>query len=206
MQLRTNDHPSEESLESYALGSLEEPVLGELEEHLLLCSQCQDQLKEIDTFQAAMRSAAATLERETESRKRLWTRLSGALTARRLAWTMAVVAIVVGGLAMRERLRPTALSPALALVLETSRGSEVRHAPAGRTLDLSLDAKGLPSYSLYDVETVDASGSVEARSTATVSNGLIRTSLPSGLPTGNHFIRVYSPSRELLREYGIVID
>jgi len=206
MQLGTNGHPSEESLESYALGSLEEPVLGELEEHLLLCSRCQDQLKEIDAYHVAMKSAAAQLENQNESRKRLWTRLSGALTVRRLGWTMALVTVALGGLALRQWLSPTAVSPAVALVLETSRGSEVRHAPARRALDLSLDIKGLPAYPVYAVETVDALGRVQAESMAAVSEGRVRTSLSKGLRPGNYFVRIYTPSRQLLREYGLVID
>jgi hypothetical protein len=206
MQLSANGHATEESLESYVLGSLEEPALGELEEHLLLCSRCQDQLKEIDAYHAAMKSAAAALENQNESRKKLWTRISGALTFRRLGWVMALVAIALGGLALRPWLTPTALTPAVALVLETSRGSEVRHAPAGRTLELSLDVKGLPAYPLYAVETVDAVGRVQAQSTAAVSEGRVKMSLSQGLRPGNYFIRLYTPSRELLREYGLMID
>jgi anti-sigma factor RsiW len=206
MQLGTNGHVTEESLESYALGSLEEPALGELEEHLLLCSRCQDLLKEIDEYHTAMKSAAMRLESQQESRKMLWTGLSSALTVRRLGWTMALVAVALGGLALRTRLSPTALSPAVTMVLETSRGSEVQHAPAGRVLDLSLDIKGLPAYPLYGVETVDASGRMQAQSRTAVSEGRVKTSLSKGLRPGNYFIRLYTPSRELLREYGLVID
>jgi len=206
MQLSANGHASEESLESYALGSLGEPALGELEEHLLLCSLCQDQLKEIDAYHAAMKSAAARLEGQDESRKKLWTRVSGAMTFRRLGWVMGLVAIALGGLALRVWLTPTALTPAVALVLETSRGSEVRHAPARRPLELSLDVKGLPAYPLYAVETVDAVGQVQAQSTAAVSEGRVKMSLSQGLRPGNYFARLYSPSHELLREYGLVID
>ena len=52
MQRDTNGHASDERLEQYALGSLEEPLLGEIEEHLLLCSQCQEHLKAIDAYRA----------------------------------------------------------------------------------------------------------------------------------------------------------
>jgi hypothetical protein len=206
MQLGTNGHASEELLESYALGSLEEPVLGELEEHLLVCSRCQDHLKEIDTYHAAMKSAAARLEGEDESRKRLWTRVSGALTARRLGWIMALVTVALAGLALRLWLNPAAPSSPVALVLETSRSSEVLHAPTRRVLELSLDIKGLPAYPLYLVETVDAFGHMQAQSRAAVSEGRVKTSLAKGLRPGNYFIRLYTPSRELLREYGLVID
>jgi len=206
MQLGTNGHASEETLESYALGSLEEPVLGGLEEHLLVCSRCQDHLKEIDAYHTAMKSAAARLEDQDESRKRLWTHVSGALTVRRLGWTMALIAVALGGLALRLWLSPAALPPPVALVLETSRSSEVLHAPARRALALSLDIKGVPAYPLYSVETVDALGHMQAQSMAPASEGWVKTSLAKGLRPGNYFIRLYTPSRELLREYGLVID
>jgi hypothetical protein len=41
MQLRKGDHASDEALELYATHSLPEPALAEIEEHLLVCSQCQ---------------------------------------------------------------------------------------------------------------------------------------------------------------------
>jgi len=206
MQRDINGHASDESLEQYALGSLQEPLLGEIEEHLLLCSQCQDHLKEIDAFRVAMRDAAARLEHEDESRKRLWTRVSVALTFRRLAWIMALGALFVLGLSLRIWMSPSQSSPPLALLLETSRGSDVRHAPARRPLALSLDLTALVSFPSYQVETVDSLGRVQAQATAHGSEGIVRATLANGLPPGNYFIRLYSPSHELLREYGLVVD
>jgi len=206
MQLETNDHASEESLEHYALGLLEEPLLGEIEEHLLLCSRCQDQLKEIDTYQEAMRRAAARLEQEDESRKRFRTRVSTALSVRRLGWVLALGAVAVAGLSVRlwiSRLQPAA---PVAVFLETNRGSEVRHAPAQRPLELSLDMTALAAYPAYQVETVDAWGRMQAQLTARVGEGKVRASLTKGLASGNYFIRLYSPSHELLREYGLVVE
>ena len=206
MQRDINGHASDEALEQYALGSLEEPLLGEIEEHLLLCSQCQERLKEIDAFRTAMRSAAARLEREEESRKGFWTRVSAALTLQRLGWVMALGAVVLIGLWLRVWMSPPESSRPLALFLETSRGSEVRRAPARRPLELSLDLKALAGYSSYPVETVDAMGLVQARFEAPASDGKVRVFLAKGLQPGNYFIRLYSPSHELLREYGLVVE
>jgi len=206
MQLDINGHASDECLEQYALGSLEEPLLGEIEEHLLLCSRCQEHLKEIDTFRAAMRSAAARLEREEEARKGFWTQVSAALTFQRLGWTMALGAVAVIGLSLRVWMSPSESSRPLALFLETSRGSEVRHAPARRPLELSLDLTALASYPSYQVETVDAMGRVQAQVTAQASEGKAGASLAQGLRPGTYFVRLYSPSHELLREYGLVVD
>ncbi len=204
MQLDKDGHPSEECLELYALGSLEEPLLGEIEEHLLLCSRCQENLKEMDAYHAAMRSAAARLDAEDESRKRFWTGISSALTVRRLGWILAMAAVIVLGLSIRVWMRHE--TPPVALLLETSRGSEVRHAPARRPLELSLDTTALAAYPSYQVETVDAMGRVLARSTSGSSEGRVRASLTKGLRAGSYFIRLYSPSHELLREYGLVVD
>jgi len=206
MQLNRNGHASEESLEQYASGVLEEPALGEIEEHLLICSQCQEHLDEIDAYRAAMRSAAARLEAEEESRKRFWTLFSARLTLRRLAWVMALGAVILIGLSLRVWMSPRESPQALAVFLKTTRGSEVRHAPARRALELSLDTTALASYSNYQVETVDTAGHLQAQSPARTSEGKVIAALAKGLERGNYFIRLYSPSHELLREYGLVVD
>jgi anti-sigma factor RsiW len=206
MQLEPNDHVTEESLESYALGSLSEPLVTGMEEHLLICPACQDKLREVDAYVTAMRGAAARLDREDESRKTFWTRVSEALTVRRLTWALALMALALVGLAVRLSLRPPPLAEPFAIVLETSRGAPAQHAPARRPLELSLDITALPVYPTYQLETVDASGQVQAQSSATASQNRVKTSLAKGLSSGNYFIRLYSPTRELLREYGLQVD
>ena len=52
-------HIPEDWLERYSLGTLEEPLMAPLEEHLLICHLCQDRLVETDDFLEAMRAAAA---------------------------------------------------------------------------------------------------------------------------------------------------
>jgi hypothetical protein len=206
MQLVEHGHASEEFLEQYALGLLTGSPLAQLEEHLLICSRCQEQLKETDDYVAAMRGAAVRLHHEDESRKRSWTVISGALTFRRLGWGMAVAALALAGLALRFGPKPAQSSQPFALALQTSRGSELLHAPARRPLDLSLDVTALPPFSAYQVETVDAMGRVETQSSAEASGGRVRTSVAKGLLSGNYFIRLYSPSRELLREFSLRIE
>jgi len=206
MQLEPNEHVSEESLESYALGSLSESLVTGLEEHLLICPACQDKLREFDAYVAAMRGAAARLDREDESRKTFWTRVSEALTVRRLTWALAFMTLALVVLAVRLSLSPPPSIEPFAMVLETSRGAPVQHAPARRPLDLSLDITALPVFPTYQLETVDASGQVQAQSSAAALQGRVKTSLAKGLRSGNYFIRLYSPTRELLREYGLQVD
>jgi hypothetical protein len=53
---------------------------------------------------------------------------------------------------------------------------------------------------------VNAAGRIQSEARASVTRGSVKASLPKGLRSGNHFIRLYSPSRELLREYGMQVD
>ena len=206
MQLDRESHATDETLESYAMGSLDGPALAKVEEHLLVCPHCQEQLKEADSYVAAMRNAAAGLELEDESRKEWWTRVSTAFTLRRIGWAMAITALLVLGISLRVGLRSAPSVQPLALALEANRGSELQRAPAGRPLVLSLDATGLPVLPAYDVEAVDAQGAVQAQFRAVTAQPGIQIQLAGGLRRGNYFIRIYSPSRELLREYGVRVD
>jgi hypothetical protein len=52
-------HQTDDHLELYALGRLTDPVLADLEEHLLICGSCRDRLDETDAYVRAMRSAIA---------------------------------------------------------------------------------------------------------------------------------------------------
>jgi hypothetical protein len=55
-------HFTDDSLEKYAIGTQPEPDLGVIEEHLLICGECQDRLKVTDAYVAAMRSARKNRE------------------------------------------------------------------------------------------------------------------------------------------------
>ena len=50
-------HPNEEILEEYILHRLPEPLVAQVEEHLLICPLCQDAITETDQFVAAFKAA-----------------------------------------------------------------------------------------------------------------------------------------------------
>jgi len=56
-------HFPEQTWEEYALGMSSEEACALLEEHLLVCSACQDLLAEVDEYIRIARAAAALLER-----------------------------------------------------------------------------------------------------------------------------------------------
>src|SRR5262245_16657093 len=62
-------HPQEETLELYALGRLQDPELGQLEEHLLVCDRCQDRLDETTEYIKVMKEAARNVVAEGVARK-----------------------------------------------------------------------------------------------------------------------------------------
>ncbi|HEY3443640.1 MAG TPA: zf-HC2 domain-containing protein [Paludibaculum sp.] len=55
------DHIPDEALEQYAMGKLPESEVASLEEHLLICLDCQYRLDAMDEYVAAMRAAAVKL-------------------------------------------------------------------------------------------------------------------------------------------------
>ena len=59
------EHPQGEDLERYSIGTLSGPQGEALEEHLLICPACQDQLAEIDAYVRTVRVAASRLRSKT---------------------------------------------------------------------------------------------------------------------------------------------
>ncbi len=59
-------HISDDVVELYLMGRLNEPEVAPLEEHLLICEDCRNRLEETETCFAAMR---AVLKRQEQGRK-----------------------------------------------------------------------------------------------------------------------------------------
>ncbi len=56
------EHPDEDTLEKYLLGSLDEKEAQGVEEHLLVCQPCIDKAEDMRNYIQAMRKAAGTGE------------------------------------------------------------------------------------------------------------------------------------------------
>src|SRR5690242_9702612 len=65
MAMANQVHASDDDLELYSLGRLDEPELGKVEEHLLICAECQARLERQDEFTNAARSALEHLQVES---------------------------------------------------------------------------------------------------------------------------------------------
>ena len=64
-----SSHLDDERMERYALGTLAAPEIPALEQHLLLCGDCQDRLAEMDAFVQGMRAAARQVRAEEVLRR-----------------------------------------------------------------------------------------------------------------------------------------
>jgi hypothetical protein len=87
-------HVPGDTLERYVMNRLPESELEPVEEHLLICPQCQDRLEAKDEFVKAMKAAIAEFTKFTETSKAeegaplRWVAVSarGALYLHRARW------------------------------------------------------------------------------------------------------------------------
>jgi putative zinc finger protein len=205
MAFDSNRHMADDEIESYSMGVASEEETARFEEHLLICEACQRRVGESDDQVAAMQGAGLRFrERSRQSQNsQPFSRRLPFLGALGLVAAGSMVALVsLGGL------RPWlhGASPAFAVNLQATRGAGIEaRAPAGRPLRLNLELSGLPVQESYRVEAVDRMGKKVWEGTAPPQDSKAAASLP-GMSAGIYFVRVYAPSGELLREYGLNVE
>jgi len=64
------NHIAEDALECYAMGKLSDEENVPLEEHLLICPQCQTRLEQMDEYIQVIKAAASDLSRRPASNLR----------------------------------------------------------------------------------------------------------------------------------------
>ena len=185
-----------EELEQFSLGRMSDEQSERFEEHLLVCEPCRQSLEQTDAYVFAMRAASTESRRESASRHPWWrvARLVPALAA------LALLALGVLAIARFTRQAP----PPLAVMLTATRGTVPGGAaPAGRPLALTPDVTGIDAPGPYRLEIVDQRGGVTWQGQYDPAAGAAR--IPAQR-AGIHFVRVYAPAGELLREYGLDIQ
>lgn len=210
--MMSEGHTSEEVLEEYSRGTLPDAEAAVVEEHLLICPQCQGRLAEIDAFVDATRQAASRLQMSPPTTwEEIWHGLWRWLTRRPAplaAATALAVLLAIVAIAWRVGNRD---EPAFSVYLQAVRGGETLlnvRAPLGRPLLLELDPVGLPVLPSYRLEIVDARGAAVFEATARHHATAITVEVARRLSAGAYWIRLYEPhpSRTLLREFGLLID
>jgi len=197
MALERHRHAEEEELERYSLGDSAEEECAWLEEHLLVCEACRQRVEDHDLYVGSMGRAAVAWRADhppAERKRWFFSRWVPVMAA--LICLAAAAALWLGQPSFQNT------PSAFAVTLGTTRGMNMgAQAPARRPLDLKPDFSGLAAFPHYGLRVVDSTGCQVARAEATPPAA---TRVP-GLQPGTHFVRIYSPAGELLREYALVV-
>lgn len=208
------EHPQGDDLERYSMGTLSGPQGEVLEEHLLICPSCQDQITEIDAYVRTVRVAASRLRSEPPlSRLRPRSGFWGFFWQPGLAYA-AMAAVCLMLVVWVSLSRPSASSsgfPPVAVLLQAVRGpggTIDARAPGGQPLILRADLSGLQPLAVGELEVVDARGARVHRSAGAASEGKLEVRLTTGLPAGQYWVRLYAPGSGSgpLREYALRVN
>jgi len=223
-------HATEEVLEEYSFGRICEPQLGWLEEHLLICPHCQSELDGIEEYKVFMKAGLASFESErlaaassaaSPARPRspagLWSwrrnvtlpsfalpRMPGGRTL----LTAAALLVLVGALVTwRMQSSPVAIAPVASIRLIALRGGEgdVAHGPSGRPLELVFGRTDLAADLSYRAEVVDASGRRMWNGNVRIADQSLSIRVDGPLGAGVYWVRLYTSTGQLLREFGLRI-
>ncbi len=201
-----SSHLSEEKVESYPMGRLAEPETDRIEEHLLLCAECQAQVQQMDEFLKSMKAGANAMRNAPPS---LLDRVRAFLSFHPgSVWAGASVMVTAAAL-LFVFLPQGNITPQL-LSLSTVRGSEstVAHAKANTPINLQLDVTELAVSPVYTVELVNSAGEVLRNFTNEPNSTKLTVAVKDRLPSGQYWVRLYGNSlkTELLREYSLKVD
>lgn len=211
-------HPSEETLELYALKRLPGDQVAPVEDHLLLCPQCQEALAESEEFVSLMR--AALREPVARSARTAVPRWASGTIARfprlhvppRAAWglALAVVCLLAVSVPWRSALAPDPARDPAPVMLSSFRGSQAMstaHGPARTPLDLGIEAAYLQAGEDCRIEIVHADGSPAWNGQAVPADtGELHARVPGRLSAGTYWVRLYRAGSELVQEFGLELD
>jgi hypothetical protein len=189
-------HLSGDALEEYVFDRLPEAEAAQFEDHLLVCSGCRSALEETEGFIRAAKVAAAEYQANP---RRHWLDFARFYHLPQLA-SLAAVLLVAVILWPRQ---PAISAASVELIALRGGATPMAQARAGAELDLKIDLTGLLALPLYRIEIVNADGRAAWTTTATGAERALTTRVPRRLAQGIYWVRLYSESGELLREFGL---
>lgn len=203
MEYLFEQHCTDDDLELYALGRLNDDGSELVEEHLLICGTCQTRLDEADQYVRAMRNA--TFRLRAEQPKPIFAKFSEWFRVPAVpmwAGAAACLLLIVFSATWIGRQNGGGSPVPVSLLAERGGGNTV---PANRPLRVSLDARGLELGPKAHLVLVDANGVAVESADAPVESDHIQVRLPKPLHRGNFYLRVFKgqdedPVREFLLE------
>ena len=198
---RMTSHIDDELLERYSLGRLAEAESAVVEEHLLVCSECQDRLAEADEYTQVMRQALSELPPEKEKSSwlaRLW-------PLPKMAWIPAAAAVAL--IAMVVVVPDYQTAPQTVTLIARRGPEQAPVANAGERLTLELERGTLSAGQPYRIEIANATGTVVWYGVVNWAAGAPSVNVPRPLGPGAYWVRLYDvePGGNLLREYGLTV-
>ncbi len=205
-----NFHGTDDQLEEYVFGRLSVSDLPALEEHLMICVACRDRLDAVEAVTAGFKEAldiSPAVLRPASARVEWFAWFAQRWFAQRWlrqpAFLVAVGMVVLFAILSTFSNGHTKFAPVATLQLTASRGEMPSAVPA-RELDLTLSdvpAEGGP----LRVEIVNATGHIMWGGAAAGSAAGIQVKSERQFGSGDYFVRLYSASGKMLREYGFRI-
>ena len=194
-------HISGELLERYTLQQLSEEKLAPIEEHLLVCQRCQQNLTELENFVDAMKIAARQMQGQKAPAPRL--RLA---PRRPLQWALPLA----GGLLVSTLLifsyarRPQDMAQSEVILTATRGASEaaVAQAPANSILIVQADAHDVAPGTQLRLEVANSDGRVVWQGAGDCRAGRITARVNHALSSGLYWFRVYERG-DLVKEYAL---
>ncbi len=183
-----NSHITDEALESYCLGLLDQETdVAAVEEHLLYCGYCQSRLENTQKYVDAAKAAAERLNEAKPPGKD-----GGKM--RRMVLPIALAA-ALAGVAILQRL-PVAEPVAVALV--SFRDTTATVVPAGAPVQLAPSLEGLDGSGGLRYELANERGEAQRE------GDLVGRVEVTGLRAGRYWLRLKRKTNgELLREFAL---
>jgi hypothetical protein len=120
---------------------------------------------------------------------------------------LAAVLLVVAGTTMAWRIQssPAAMATVATIRLIALRGGEgdVAHVPSGRPLELVFGRNDLAADLSYRAEVVDASGRRMWNGNVRIAEQSLSIRVDRPLAAGAYWVRLYTSTGQLLREFGL---
>jgi hypothetical protein len=222
-------HPTEALLEEYHFNRLDEPALAPLEEHLLICQECRDQLQRLDDFVLGLREvtrSSGNLHPHFTASRLFHPSLFALFPslplhlARVTGMALAAVALTIsvltgvrmkGPLAQAEHVELMALrggstEGAPSHNVSFSHRGQLAKAPSGKPLELAIDQQRLPGGEGYLLRVVDSDGRETWSGPAIHKGSWLLARVGKGLRPGVYWARLYSETGTLMSEYGLEIS
>jgi hypothetical protein len=209
MQVESVRHPAEELLEKYAMGKIAEDQLPSLEEHLLVCSDCQVRMADMDDYVQAANAAAAELERTHAAGKpSLWEFLSGDFwRIPKPVWAAGLAAAVV---AMVVPFAHQSV-PGTEVYLSTLRGtnpSATATVNSRAKILLRIDTATIAPAPSYQLQLVSSTGRQIWNTRVIQKDQQISALVPHTLSAGKYWVRLYAVSDSVnpLQEFALKVN